>query len=363
MGDTFDEFVRHAVRHGRMSSGHHHRNYRVRLTDAMAARVGREPGTQVVVRIPVPDALPVVVRTWRDESRILHAVRRSLVGIPEPLAARDGVAVHTFVEGSVLSRRCAGDSRVDADAVRALADVLARTVVVDRAGLPPLPDRWTEDGQSFLRALAHRTDAQVRRPNLAEFGELFRRLGVAEDAMAHYAERIPSMSLRPFGLLHTDLHRDNVIVSDGPDASLVQVDWELATYGDPLHELATHVVRMRYPDDQVDEVTEAWAGAVDEVRPGASKGLESDLPHFLDFERGQSVYPDVMRAARSLGVQGAVVAQEDLDRAVAAVARALDAARRPLELPEGPDEETIRDLLLWWHGNRRAPGTLTSSAP
>lgn len=352
MGDTFDDFVRHAVSHGRMASGHHHRNYAVRLTDSMAERIGREPGTKVVVRIPVPGALPVVVRTWRDESRILGAVGRFLPGVPEPLAVRDEVAVHTFIEGTLLSRKFAGDSRIDAGTVRSLAELLARTAAVDREQLPSLPIDWAEGGQSFLRALAFRTDQQVRQPNWAEFGGLFRQLGVDEDAMKRHAERIPVMAGRPFGLLHTDLHRDNVIVSPGPGGGLVQVDWELATYGDPLHDLATHLVRMRYPDDQLDEVRDVWTEAVDEVGPGATKGIKDDLPHFLDFERGQSVYPDVMRAARSLGPPDATVVEKTLDAAVGTVEMALEAARGPLGLPAELGTETVRDLLVRWHGSR-----------
>lgn len=55
------------------------------------------------------------------------------------------------------------------------------------------------------------------------------------------------MVSRPFSLLHTDLHRDNVIFSYHGDPPLICVDWELATYGDPVHDLATHLVRTAYP--------------------------------------------------------------------------------------------------------------------
>ncbi|MGJ3560123.1 phosphotransferase family protein [Streptomyces sp. INA 01156] len=75
---------------------------------------------------------------------------------------------------------------------------------------------------------------------------LFVALGVPEDALTGLAGRIPAMARRSYSLLHTDLHRDNLIVSSGGDPPLICVDWELATYGDPLHDLATHLVRMRY---------------------------------------------------------------------------------------------------------------------
>jgi aminoglycoside phosphotransferase (APT) family kinase protein len=58
----------------------------------------------------------------------------------------------------------------------------------------------------------------------------------------------------PFSLLHTDLRRDNVFVSCDGDPTLICVDWELATYGDPLHDEAKHLVGTPYADYQRSDV-------------------------------------------------------------------------------------------------------------
>lgn len=332
-----------------MSRGHHNQNFMLPLTERMAQELGRDPGTCVTVRIRLTDALPVVIRTWHDEESILAAIKGVLPHVPVCLARGGDSAVLSYVEGVPLSTIAPNGKPVDPSLVEAIAGLLAQMTQVRKNALPPVPDGWPrsdKDSQGFLRTLAYLADRQIRRPNEAAFGGLFAALGIPEDAMTRLAERVPAMARRPYSLLHTDLHRDNVIVSYHGDPPLICVDWELATYGDPLHDLATHLVRMRYPDFQWDEVTEAWASAMQHFRPAAVNGLARDLSRYVDFERAQSVYPDVMRAANSL--RGALD-QKRLDEATAAVRRALLDAARPLGLSDVPDVSAIERILFRWH--------------
>ncbi|MDX5565453.1 aminoglycoside phosphotransferase family protein [Streptomyces sp. ID05-04B] len=336
----------------RESSGHHNRNYVLPLTEDVAPLVGRAPGTSVVVRTRRSDALPVVIRTWQDEAAILHAVQGVLPHAPECLVKAHGYALHSYVEGVPLSTVCGNGKPVDTLLLRALAGLLGQMTQVRRQALPPLPGSWPAshtDSQGFLKVLAHCADEQIRKPNWAEFGGLFKALGISDDALLRFAERVPAMTRRPYSLLHADLHRDNVIVSYDGAPPLVCVDWELATYGDPLHDLATHLVRMRYPDHQWREVIDAWAQAMQVYRPSAVKGLARDLDHYVGFERAQSVYPDVMRAARSL--QGSFT-QKRLDEATTEVRRALLTAQKPLRLQDVPAENEIERALFRWLASR-----------
>ncbi len=269
----------------------------------MAERVGRAPGTAVTVRIRRREALPVVIRTWAKESEILGALGAVLPNTPECLFEGDGFALHSYVEGEPLSATCGPGKVVDPLRIQQLAGLLARMAQVRRESLPRLPDGWPrndKDSQGFLRTLVRLTDEQIRRPNWSDFGGLFAALGIPDDALDRLADQVPAMARRPYSMLHTDLHRDNLIVTHGGTPPLICVDWELATYGDPLHDLATHLVRMRYPAHQWGDVVDAWADAMRAVRPTAVNGLAKDLRHYVDFERAQSVYPDVMRAAKSL---------------------------------------------------------------
>ncbi|MFI6008024.1 phosphotransferase [Streptomyces sp. NPDC051243] len=347
-----------AAREGRASRGHHNENYAVPLTEPLAQLLGRPAGTTVTVRTRRTEALPVVIRTWRNEAQILDAIKGVLPHAPECLYRGGHYAIHSYVDGVPLSSVCANGKPVDALLVEAMADLLAQMTRVRRGALPPLPAVWphgNNDSQGFLRALAQLADEQIRKPNWAVFGGLFAALGIPEDALVRFAERVPAMTRRPYSLLHSDLHRDNLILSYEPGVPpLICVDWELATYGDPLHDLATHLVRMRYPSHQWPEVIDAWAKAMRKVRPAAVVGLAKDLPHYLAFERAQSVFPDVMRAAGSL--IGSFT-QKSLDEATRAVRRALEAAAEPLRLRNVPGErETELALFRWWASRRDRVG-------
>ncbi|MER6527095.1 aminoglycoside phosphotransferase family protein [Streptomyces sp. NPDC001508] len=345
-------FVERAADLGQASSGHHNQNYVLPLADDVARLLGREAGTSVTVRIRRADALPVVIRTWQDEAEILDALRGILPHVPECLAKGDGYALHSYVEGIPLSSVCDNGKPVDTLLIKALAGLLAQMAQVRREALPPLPAVWPrndKDSQGFLQTLAHLADRQIRQPNWRAFGGLLTALGIPEDALIRLAERVPAMARRPYSLLHADLHRDNLIMSYSGLPPLICVDWELATYGDPLHDLATHLVRMQYPSHQWGEVIDAWADAMRLIRPAAVGGLGKDLRHYIAFERAQSVYPDVMRAANRLQ---AAPDQKSLDDATAAVRRALEAAAEPLRLRNVPDEREIERILFRWRAAR-----------
>ncbi|WP_051828067.1 aminoglycoside phosphotransferase family protein [Streptomyces bicolor] len=349
---TYREFVGNATLLGQATKGHHNQNYVFPLTENVAWLVGREAGTSVTVRVRRADALPVVIRTWENEAEILDAIKGVLPHVPECLVKGDGFALHSYVKGVPLSSVCGNGKPVDTLLIRALAELLAQMSQVRRGALPPLPAAWPRndmDSQGFLQTLAQMADRQIRRPNWLTFGGLFAALGIPEDALIRLAERVPAMARRPYSLLHADLHRDNLIVSYGGDPPLICVDWELATYGDPLHDLATHLVRMQYPSDQWGEVVEAWVAAMREIRPAAVSGVAKDLRHYVAFEQAQSVYPDVMRAARSLEES---FTQKRLDEATAEVHRALMAAQGPLRLRNVPSKAEIEGALFRWLASR-----------
>ncbi|MFD5574666.1 aminoglycoside phosphotransferase family protein [Streptomyces cadmiisoli] len=348
------DLVALAEKCGDVSSGHHNLNYRTSLPADTARLLGAPAAKQVTVRVRRGDALPVVIRTWQDEARILDAIRGLLPHVPECLAQGPGFAVHNYVEGVPLSSVCANDKPVDTLLIRALAGLLAQMAQVRRRSLPPLPSHWPgndTDSQAFLKTLARLADVQIRQSNWPDFGGLFTALGIPEDALIRFGERVPAMARRPYSLLHADLHRDNLIVSYDGKPPLICVDWELATYGDPLHDLATHLVRMRYPSFQWDEVIDAWAEAMGRIRPQAVAGLAKDLRHYVDFERAQSVYPDVIRAVQALD---GTSDQKSLDEATAGVHRALVAAEEPLRLRAVPGVPEIESILFRWRAARAA---------
>ncbi|MFC9930201.1 phosphotransferase family protein [Streptomyces sp. NPDC127190] len=342
------EFVAHALAGGGVRGGLHHRNHVVPLTEPAAGLLGRSAGTRVMVRVPRADVPPVVIRTWPAEPEILRAVGRVLPRVPECLAAGEGYAVHSFVDGDVLAEVCPPGEPVPGPLLRDLAGLLAALTQVRGGALPPRPADWPRhhtDSQGFLRTLAHLADQQIRRPNWRRYGGLFTALGVPEDALTRFADRVPALTRRPYGLFHGDLHRGNLVLpyDGGPPLA---VDWELAGYGDPLHDLAVHLVRMRYPDHQWTEVTDAWADAVRRVRPAAAAGLGRDLRHYVAFEHAQSLYADVVRAVRSLEDSADAFDQARVERATTTVRTALRRAAEPLGLGRVPEAGEIERILF-----------------
>ncbi|MEU0008625.1 aminoglycoside phosphotransferase family protein [Streptomyces sp. NPDC006314] len=354
-------FVARALAAGPERGGFHHRNHVVPLTAPVAGLLGREPGTPVTVRVPRADAVPVVIRTWRSEPEILRALH-GVLPVPECLVAGEGYALHSYVDGAVLADVCGPGEPIDGPLLKDLAALLASIVQVRGPALPPLPADWPRnhtDSQGFLRTLARLADHQIRRPNWSRYGGLFVALGVPEDALLRFADRVPAMTRRPYSLLHGDLHRGNLVLPSAGDASLHCLDWELAGYGDPLHDLAVHLVRMRYPDHQWPEAVDAWAQAVRRVRPAAVAGLTKDLPHYVAFEHAQSLYGDVIRAARSLENR---FDQRSLAEATGVVRAALRSAAEPLRLGRVAEEDEIERVLFrrgasaWSAGGARRRG-------
>ncbi|MFG2969108.1 MULTISPECIES: phosphotransferase family protein [unclassified Streptomyces] len=357
LDDEYEAFLGHAAEQGQASSGFHNQNYVLPLTEPMARLLGRESGTAVTVRVRRTDALSVVIRTWDNEARILRAIQGVLPNVPECLFEGNRFTIHSFVDGVPLSSVCENGKPVDTVLLEDLVGLFARMTQVRGSSLPPLPSDWPRnhtDSQGFLRTLARMADLQIRQANGPAFGWLFAALGIPEDALLRFAERVPALARRPYSLLHADLHRDNLITSPDGGPLLTCVDWELATFGDPLHDLAIHLVRMQYPDHQWDEVVDAWVDAMRAVRPAATHGVHKDLRHYLDFERAQSVYPDVMRAAKSLAES---FDEQNLRAATVAVRRALEAGAEPLRLRTVPGDREIERVLFRWVASAPAYGS------
>ncbi|MDX6349743.1 MAG: hypothetical protein QOF84_4533 [Streptomyces sp.] len=336
--------------------GHHHEHHLGEVVDAgLARRWGIPFGALVKLRRSISGVPSVVCRVWPKEEEILAAVNQSVPNTPRHLGEWGDYAVHTYAPGRPVSAlRPPSKTMPSHHCMRQLMAFFRRLARVDTASLPSPPVDWPEDGDStgFLRRLVRLTEDTVHQRNRAEFGELFDKLGVPADAMEDFGRRIPPFTKRPFSLLHTDIHRDNLVMQ--PDGTLFLLDWELAMVGDPLHELATHLVRMKYPSDRARKsVIAQWKVAMSEVSSAATTDFEGDLQWYLDYEHAQSIYPDIIRAALHFEAdprEAAAVA------AVRQVRKALVAARWPLRIGEVQESTEIRRHLFDWASGRGGRG-------
>ncbi|MFI6659614.1 aminoglycoside phosphotransferase family protein [Streptomyces sp. NPDC050523] len=324
--------------------GHHNTNYVLRIGLPLAVVLGVMPFVRFKYRVPL-ETVEVVPRIWRSEVDVLAVVCRHLREVPRGFAVLGDRSLHRYRRGIVLSEQNP-HGPVDENMLREFAAFFARTAKVPAKELPAPPRDWPADGESakFLHWLIEFTERSVHLPNRERFGDLFDQVGIPVDAMTAFKERHLSLVSRRFVLLHTDVHRANVVVHR---KGITVIDWELAIYGDPLHDLATHIVRMGYSSTERRQMVDLWEQAMQAAHLGPlTAGLHDDLDTYLDFEYAQSVFPDVMRAALSLPADAG---DEHFRVAAERVRSAMDRACGPLELKSVKDVDQIMEALRKWH--------------
>ncbi|QEU93460.1 phosphotransferase family protein [Streptomyces kanamyceticus] len=335
-------------------AGYHNVNYVVPLGWRLALLLGTMPfSAHVKCRMP-RDTVQVVPRIWRRETEVLAAVTRELKKeVPRCFRDFGDWSLHSYRAGEVLSD-VHTEGPIGESMMRAFAKFFAKTAGVREERLPSTPEGWPKTGQSqeFFDWLIGFTESRVHQGNRWRFGDLFEAVGIRADVMTSFRDdpQRPRLTPRPFCLLHTDVHRANVVVDRKRLTVRAVIDWELAMYGDPLHELATHLVRMDYEKEEQTRMTELWTEEMENAgHHDLTAGLDTDLTAYLDFEYGQSVFPDVMRAALDLLALPQEPADEDFTRAARQVCRALRRAAEPLKLRRVPDEGRAQDALRAWY--------------
>jgi hypothetical protein len=351
-------FERHRRRRGGLLlHGHHHHNYVVELREPLASIVRETPGRLGKFRTRL-ETVQVLPRVWH-EGDVLRALRPVLPGVPRVLLTLGHRALHSYVEGVPLCETAPPGSPLGEETLRRIAALFGDIADVPAENLPPLPPGWGSGGSAgFLTSLADFARREVHWRNLPRFGSLFRRLGVPDDALERFTRDAKLLHDRPYSLLHADIHRANLLRRK--DGGLALVDWECALLGDPLHDLATHLVRMEYTAQERRRMVELWRREMRQRGlPGRLAGMEQDLPVYLDFEYAQSVFPDTLRAARALP---SAAGESDFDVAAASVHRALLRAEGPLGLPGVPGHQEVKDALRAWHraqpARSRLPGAV-----
>ncbi|MFE2050203.1 phosphotransferase [Streptomyces sp. NPDC059459] len=328
--------------------GYHHETY------VLSPPGGAGP---VKLREPRSTSLWFDRRCFRSEEELLRGLKGRIDRVPDVVDV-EGMGLQTFIEGRTLGAHRWWGRRVP-DPVfeqivglfRQMVPITARTLRVERR-CSPLDAPEDGDTEGFLQRLVAFVEEQVYAANRPQFGALFADLGVRDESLARLAENATGLTERPFCLLHADLHRENFVID--PEGGLWTIDWELAMVGDPLYDLATHLYLMRYPADQEERLVREWCQAVEEIRPGSSRGWRRDLRVITDFKRAQSVCTDIVRAAMSLRDETGL-RWSALPRVAGTLQDVLTAAAGPLALQDVPNRRQIMAALVRRH--RESAGT------
>ncbi|MFF8829786.1 aminoglycoside phosphotransferase family protein [Streptomyces sp. NPDC015131] len=298
------------------------------------------PDGRVNVRIPLAAADVMDVRLWREED-VLACIGPYVGHAPElrHVSERPRFQVHHFIEGRVLDGFCPRGSavppHVPADVV-ALMDQLTR---IPSEKTPPLPLDWPEPGDSpaFGRLLGDFT-RRIHAEHLDAYGDVFAAFGVPTAPLAVVDPLWAGLESRPFAVLHADLHRKNMIVSDGATWFL---DWELALWGDPMYEIAIHFHKMDYPEGQRDEVLRLWQ---ERLPDRSTAGPRSDLDLYTAHERIKSAIVDTIRYSKQL--VGAAPPERSF--LIGRLAKKLNAARPIWGAPPDMTPQRVAEALAPW---------------
>jgi aminoglycoside phosphotransferase (APT) family kinase protein len=248
---------------------------RSNLTYILSDAVGRKV---VVRRPPLGGVLATahdMSREWRFISGLHDSPATPRVPVPEPLAVCPGTDVigapffvMSYVDGLVAETLAGlappGDASA-AEAVRQLVSILATLHGVDfaAAGL----QSFARPG-SYLQRQLHRWKAafdQSACREIAAVDEVYRRLLDAPPEQ------------RRTTIVHGDYRIGNVICGPGGDIRAV-LDWELATIGDPLADLAWLVLDC--PDAGAAHTD---PGALADAYARATGADVGELPYYVAF--------------------------------------------------------------------------------
>jgi tetratricopeptide (TPR) repeat protein len=271
------------------ASGFYHHNVRAHT-----------PHGDVIVRIPIAGSDTMDLTIWPEDA-ILRALRGQITHAPRLLyaSARPAFDIHEFIPGVLLDDLAPRGSAVPPHVIGDVVDLFGRLGAIPAGRVPPQPPDWPADGNTtdFARRLSAVT-ATVHRRFQPEFGGLFAALGIPDDPLGAIERSWTTLHPRPFRLLHTDVHRKNLIVNDGETYFL---DWELALWGDPVYDLAVHLHKMAY---QPDELTALLAGWTETVTGPAAAHWREDLDTYLAHERVKSAIVDTVRYTKLLTQPG-----------------------------------------------------------
>ncbi|WP_175439094.1 phosphotransferase family protein [Streptomyces vilmorinianum] len=255
----------------------------------------------VLVRTPGPGTEEPMDLTLWPESAVLEAIRPYVSQAPRLIHAGTdpGFQIHEFVEGRRVDE-LAPDGKPLPDAViDGVERLFGEMLGVPFSALPAVPADWPGDGDTkgfALRLLAF--VGEVRGRADAELDSLYEALGVPADPCGLLAERaVRDLSERPFRLLHADIHRKNMILTDR--AGVAFLDWELALWGDPVYDLADHLHKTAYTVADRHRVLAGWERAAPAV---CRTGWRADLEFYLAYEAMKSAVVDTVRWGRRIAL-------------------------------------------------------------
>ncbi|MET8429735.1 aminoglycoside phosphotransferase family protein [Nocardia sp. NPDC004860] len=283
LGVDPDSCYREAVTRTDSAAGYYNHNVRVETSSGA-----------VNVRIPVDGADIMDLRLW-PEVQVLRTIEPFVTSVPQVRweSTDPTYQLQDYIDGELLDNIAPRGQAVPPCVPRDVAQLFAELRLIPTELLPATPHQLSDDPLVFAGQLSDVT-RRVFRENYDRFRPLYRKLEVPEDPFNTIEAGWRTLESRPFRLVHADVHRKNMIIRAG---RVVFLDWELALYGDPVYDVASHLHKMAYQPDEYATFLRLWAAAEPEASTGNWK---ADLQTYLNHERIKSVIVDSVRYAKAL---------------------------------------------------------------
>ncbi|WP_299539551.1 phosphotransferase family protein [uncultured Streptomyces sp.] len=265
--------------------GHYHRNVRV---DAH--------GSSFVVRIPVPGVQVMDLAPWRED-RVVGSLHPWVRSVPRLLFVHEDpyFQVQNFLPGKPVAQLYPAGRGIPDHLAGNVASFFADLLSFPVEEIPELPTDWPAGGdvRGFSAVMV-----EFGRALRLKYGEenprLFADLDIPYDPFEALEREASRLTMRPFRLLHGDMHRGNMLVEERRTSLL---DWQLAAWGDPVYDLADHLHKMGYTRSDERRAVADWIAVAPEA---CRRGWRDDLEFYLRFQRIKSAVVDTVRWSRRI---------------------------------------------------------------
>lgn len=157
------------------------------------------------------------------------------------------------------------------------------------------PWRRAEANDAFLPSLLNWL-TKVYEFSSVEEKEFMRAVGLPTDPFDVRNYSLDN-SRRTFRLCHGDLQRENLLAAPGDRYAVL--DWEMAVWGDPVWDVASHMHRAAYPPDQAQSALQRLLGTCPDWTASVSDYQAYDV--YLTVEQYRSLILDCVRNLRMGG--------------------------------------------------------------
>jgi len=205
------------------------------------------PGRRYVLRRKPPGKLLPSAHAVDREFRVISALHAQGFPVAEPVLYCEDASIAgtpfylmAFVEGRVIwePHMPHSDARERAAVYDAMNATLARLHSFDPVALG-LGDFGR--GENYIARQIERWSKQYHASQTERIEDM-------EELIAWLPSHLPPMG--PVRLVHGDYRLDNIILAPSAPAIVAVLDWELSTLGDPLADLAYHLMQWDMPPSE-----------------------------------------------------------------------------------------------------------------